>query len=231
MIVQLFAFSYVWLKGVDFMAIKTYSRNDKTQLSEHFNISEFHCKGEDCGCSETLHDPTLTAYLQQIRDHFGKPLKITSGYRCHKHNEAVGGSADSLHTKGQAADFVINGVMPLEIAQFAEQLGINGIGLYEDFVHIDTRSTKFYWYGHSEDKRTTFQEKKNKAVYIVTCRILGETGVHTLVFDGNISQQLQPIAGYHVAISMLATTQDAQFQIHSIGMDQAEILQVRKLEM
>ena len=98
------------------MSVNTYKRGQKCGLTEHFNISEFHCKGASCGCTETLHDPALSAYLQQIRQHFGKPLYITSDYRCQKHNAAVGGVSGSLHMKGQAADFVISGVKPLEIA-------------------------------------------------------------------------------------------------------------------
>ena len=121
------------------MSVNTYTRGQKQQLTEHFNISEFHCKGAKCGCTETLHDPALSAYLQQIRVHFDKPLYITSGFRCEKHNQVVGGVVGSLHTKGMAADIVIQGVKPLEIAQYAELIGVKGIGLYDQFVHIDTR--------------------------------------------------------------------------------------------
>ena len=41
--------------------------------------------------------------LQQIRDHFGKPVYVNSGYRCDRHNKAVGGTSDSYHIKGMAA--------------------------------------------------------------------------------------------------------------------------------
>lgn len=42
--------------------------------------------------------------LQPIRDKYGKPISVTSGYRCPKLNAAVGGSKTSQHLKGQAAD-------------------------------------------------------------------------------------------------------------------------------
>lgn len=42
--------------------------------------------------------------LQPIRDKYGKPISVTSGYRCPKLNSAVGGSKTSQHLKGQAAD-------------------------------------------------------------------------------------------------------------------------------
>ena len=42
--------------------------------------------------------------LQPIRDKYGKPITVTSGYRCPSVNRMVGGSANSQHVKGQAAD-------------------------------------------------------------------------------------------------------------------------------
>lgn len=46
--------------------------------------------------------------LQPVRDKIGKPILISSGYRCKRTNRAVGGKATSHHIKGMAAD--INGV-------------------------------------------------------------------------------------------------------------------------
>lgn len=42
--------------------------------------------------------------LQPIRDKYGKPIIISSGFRCAKLNKAVGGSKTSQHVKGEAAD-------------------------------------------------------------------------------------------------------------------------------
>jgi uncharacterized protein YcbK (DUF882 family) len=42
--------------------------------------------------------------LQPIRDAYGKPIKVSSGYRCLKLNEKVGGAVNSQHVKGEAAD-------------------------------------------------------------------------------------------------------------------------------
>lgn len=42
--------------------------------------------------------------LQPLRDHFGEPIVVTSGYRCPAVNRAVGGSSTSYHAKGCAAD-------------------------------------------------------------------------------------------------------------------------------
>lgn len=141
------------------MAIKSFRKDYRTQLSANFKSNEFACKGKGC-CSKVLIDEKLVKYLQQIRNHFGKPITINSAYRCQKHNKAVGGSSGSYHTVGQAADIVVSGVKPAEVAKYAETIGILGIGLYEskdgNFVHIDTRTKKSFWYGHSQVKRTTF---------------------------------------------------------------------------
>jgi hypothetical protein len=148
------------LKGEKKMAIKTYSKGSATTLSTNFKSTEFDCHGSGC-CSSTQVDENLVKYLQKIRDHFGKPVTISSGYRCATHNKNIGGATNSRHSKGQAADIYISGVTPAEIAKYAESIGILGIGLYETdkdghFVHVDTRTTKAFWYGQSEASRTTF---------------------------------------------------------------------------
>ena len=147
--------------------IRTHKKNDKSYLEKNFQACEFDCKGGDC--SQTLIDTNLVEYLQKIRDHFGKPVYINSAYRCANHNKKVGGATNSYHTKGMAADFYIDGVNTLEIAKYAESLGILGIGHYDTFVHIDTRTNKSFWYSSKEEYRETFggkteEQKSNEEV-------------------------------------------------------------------
>ena len=142
------------------MAIKTYTKNVEKKLSTNFSSTEFDCHGSGC-CSTTQIDEKLVEYVQKIRDHFGKPVTVSSGYRCATHNKNIGGATGSKHSKGQAADIYIDGVKPAEIAKYAESLGILGIGLYETdkdghFVHVDTRTSKSFWYGQNEAYRSTF---------------------------------------------------------------------------
>lgn len=141
------------------MAIKTFRKDYRTQLSKNFKVNEFACKGKGC-CGSVKVDTNLVAYLQQIRDYFGKPVTINSGYRCEKHNKAVGGASGSKHTLGMAADIVVEGVRPADVAKYCESIGILGIGLYGssdgNFVHIDTRTSKSFWYGHKQEYRSTF---------------------------------------------------------------------------
>lgn len=140
------------------MAVKTYSDKNQGQLklSDNFKVSEFHTTATDD--DRVLIDDKLVSFLQKIRDRFGKPLYITSAYRPGEYNAQIGGSESSYHTKGQAADFYIPGVDVLEIAKYAESIGILGIGCYrdDDFVHIDTRTERFYWYDQSNTPTDTF---------------------------------------------------------------------------
>lgn len=146
------------------MAVKTYTKGAKTKLSKNFSVYEFRCGlGRGCNCTTTLIDDKLVDYLQKIRDHFGKAVTITSAHRCESYNRSIKGAVGSRHTKGQACDFVIKGVTPLEIAQYAESIGIKGIGLYDTFVHIDTRAAKSFWYSDKQYKRTTFITSKKEA--------------------------------------------------------------------
>lgn len=46
--------------------------------------------------------------LEPLRKHTGKPVRITSGFRCKALNKAVGGVADSYHVKGMAADIEVS---------------------------------------------------------------------------------------------------------------------------
>ena len=121
----------------------TYTRGNTVKLSNNFFLKEFECK---CGkCKKTIVDKKLVNSLQLIRNHFGKPVIINSGYRCAKHNSAVGGASNSQHTKGKAADIVIKGVAPSDVAAYAASIGIMGIGVYKTFTHVDTRDQRAYW--------------------------------------------------------------------------------------
>jgi len=54
--------------------------------------------------------------LQPVRDHFGKGVKVNSGFRHPEVNAKVGGSKTSDHCKGQAADIEIPGVPNADLA-------------------------------------------------------------------------------------------------------------------
>lgn len=138
------------------MAIRTYPRGSTDKLSANFCAREFDCK---CGtCAQTQIDEKLAEHLQSIRNHFASALTITSGYRCQAHNTAVGGASRSKHMSGLAADIRVRGISPADVAAYAESIGVLGIGLYDSFTHIDTRSEKAFWYSDRQERRETFAE-------------------------------------------------------------------------
>lgn len=135
--------------------IKQYEKGKAVKLSTNFKSTEFDCHGKGC-CKATWIDDDLVDFCQKVRDNFGKSVVINSGYRCTIHNKAVGGAGKSKHVNGMAADIVVKGIDPKEVAKYCESIGVLGIGLYDTFVHIDTRTKKAFWYGHGQEKRTTF---------------------------------------------------------------------------
>lgn len=77
--------------------------------------------------------------LQPLRDAWGKPLKVNSGYRCKALNAAVGGVPTSQHVKGEAADIAAGD--PVKLARLAVKLGLpfDQVILYPTFVHFSHR--------------------------------------------------------------------------------------------
>lgn len=124
--------------------VKEYSlaRDGEMQISKNFKVKEFRCKD---GSDKILIDTDFVMNkLQKIRDHFSAPITINSAYRTELYNKKVGGAKSSYHMKGQAFDIVVKGHTTLELARFAQSIGVTGIIQYNTFVHIDSRPTR-YW--------------------------------------------------------------------------------------
>lgn len=113
-----------------------------SKLSENFDSIEFQCKC--CGkLSELGVNPHLIELLQAIREKLGKSISITSGYRCEKHNEGVGGAKHSQHCLGTAADIQVAGMAAHEVHEYlASHFGVRckGLGKYPNWTHVDVRS-------------------------------------------------------------------------------------------
>lgn len=134
------------------MALIRYDRGSPRAVTADFSSKEFDCKGSTCRCSVTRVDSRLGRRLQMLRRLAGRAIIITSGNRCAEHNRRVGGASSSNHlnTKGRAADIVIPGLSPAQVAKLAQQAGFGGIGRYDGtagrFVHVDVRTTPYYWH-------------------------------------------------------------------------------------
>jgi len=85
-------------------------------LTQHFTLEEFERSatatknGIDNSIPQEL-IPSIQNLCEQVleplRQHIGKPITITSGYRSKELNNLIGGSPTSQHLTGQAADFVL----------------------------------------------------------------------------------------------------------------------------
>lgn len=119
----------------------------------HFNRSEFICNCEGlCNKFDGI-DRDLVATLDLMREDLGLPLIVNSGLRCPEHNRNVGGSSDSRHLYGLAADISLpKGYTSADMEELAEEYEpfLNGgIGLYDTFIHLDVRGRRARWDGRS----------------------------------------------------------------------------------
>ena len=94
----------------------------------------------------------LANQLQYVRDNVAMPININSAYRCEAHNKSVGGSVNSQHLLGKAADIVIQGLDPvLDTYDYLDELMLSGeilqggLGMYQSFTHYDIRKNKARW--------------------------------------------------------------------------------------
>lgn len=129
------------------MSVITFKPNDHTKITTDFERSEFACP---CGCTAQMIDPELVQKMQTVRTKLGKAIKVTSGYRCVKHNAdpKVGGSRTSRHLYGIAADWRTKdrSVNPVALGIIAAAQGFGAVGIYwhdkAAIVHTDTRGGK-----------------------------------------------------------------------------------------
>lgn len=102
------------------------------RLSPHFAAEEFQCPH----CLAAIVSPELVRVLEKVRVHLHGHLRIVSGYRCPRHNAAVGGAKNSQHMYGRAADLPPGRVYP----GVADHAGAVGLGISDGFVtHLDVR--------------------------------------------------------------------------------------------
>lgn len=98
-----------------------------TQLSPHFTLAEMTRSSTATrkGIPNEAPADVVKALkllcenvLEPTRAHYGKPVRVTSGYRSPRLNTAIGGSVTSQHCKGEAADFTVEGESNLAVCQW-----------------------------------------------------------------------------------------------------------------
>lgn len=119
--------------------IKTVSK--ELLLSKNFKVKEFMQKD---GLEFIKIDQRIIDALQKIREHYNKPITITSGYRSVAYNKQIGGSTKSQHILGKAVDFKVKDISIANVQKYIynnwEELGIRGLETSaKTWVHIDVR--------------------------------------------------------------------------------------------
>lgn len=128
------------------VSVKAYSlsKDGAKSLSKNFKVREFRCND---GSDTIFISDELVSVMQDIRDHFGRAVYITSAYRTDFYNKKVGGSAYSYHKYGMACDFIISGIKPGAVQKYLSEKYPNkyGIGSDDGYTHIDVRKDCARW--------------------------------------------------------------------------------------
>ena len=115
---------------------------------KYFKPEEFSCS---CGCGGNTINPELVEELDKLRELCGFPFIVTSGFRCRRHNAAIGGHPRSAHCYGSAVDIAARGEKAVKIIAAALVNGvINGIGVSQKgsgrYIHLDISHRTFtFW--------------------------------------------------------------------------------------
>lgn len=130
------------------------NKKSGTQLLKHLHSKEVDC---NCGhplCSYTLFFDETAIAFEKSRLEFAGPLRITSFYRCHTFNEAVGGVKDSMHTRGQATD-----VQPWSITEnFQADLDMLEVIMRKHYDFV--KRYKTFIHGHCFNGKTDQRKRK-----------------------------------------------------------------------
>jgi uncharacterized protein YcbK (DUF882 family) len=114
------------------------------KLSDHFGTEESACR---CGCGFGTNPDEVNSHLLDLLEHLrhqlgDKPLRINSWCRCPAYNTRVGGTPNSAHTRGTAADIsIVGGLQRRQLVDAAVMWGAAGIGISENYVHVDVDTT------------------------------------------------------------------------------------------
>ena len=108
---------------------------------KHFNREEFRCKcgGKYCDGFPAEPEMKLVQLADRVREHFDKPMRVSSGVRCKTHNANVGGSAASRHMSGKGMDFCVDGLPASVVLPYVQsQTSVRyAYAIDGNYIHMD----------------------------------------------------------------------------------------------
>lgn len=106
-------------------------------MGDYFSREELSCRH----CGQYSFDTVFLSALNHLRHVYGKPLIVTSGYRCPRHPLELDRANPGTHTTGKAIDLALTHGDALEVIVIAKNLGIQRIGVQQKgqdrFIHLD----------------------------------------------------------------------------------------------
>lgn len=105
---------------------------------KYFSEDEFKCSAT----GECNMDQEFINKMNQLREYYGQPMVITSGYRARTHPIELKKKTPGVHHDGLAADVKVSKGDAYQLMSLAFELGFTGIGVQQKgsgrFIHLDT---------------------------------------------------------------------------------------------
>ena len=137
--------------SVEVVAYNSYTEGN-VKVERNFVVNEFKSRESKVVFIHKL----LPQELQKIRDKVGKAVNLTNAYRNDSHNKRVGGSSNSYHLYGMAADIYVTGMHPLQLAKIVDELFPDKYRVIaypkKGIVHFDVANKKYRAINEGKDK-------------------------------------------------------------------------------
>lgn len=111
--------------------------------AKYFKSAEFACKCGTCGGRSEM-VASFVERLDRLRERFGRPIAISSGFRCERHpsETAKTGGIVGAHRQGRAVDIPCAGPDAFKLMAIAHEVGMTGVGISQRagqprFIHLD----------------------------------------------------------------------------------------------
>lgn len=123
-----------------------FPKGSKDKVGKSFRAFEFDCRCAHCETTEI--DERLIELLEKLRAALGAPIVIMQGYRCATKQQQLRDAGyhtsvgRSSHEDGKAADIRCGDMSGARLAEVAESVGFEAIGIAGKWIHVDTRTGK-----------------------------------------------------------------------------------------